>query len=94
MEGSSEEDYHFDKLLLFLQQKIQIMPPSDPSKPLCPLQKIKLPRLEQSPSLNSTLRHSHHSPTLDRDSISLGRNFITNMASRGNLYGGGMVSAK
>ena len=33
MEKSSIEDYNFDKLVLFLQQKIKVMPPIDITKP-------------------------------------------------------------
>jgi len=33
MEASPESEYKFDKLVLFLQHKIKVMPPVDTSKP-------------------------------------------------------------
>ena len=34
MEASPEEDYSYDKLINFLQQKIKVMPPLDMSRPI------------------------------------------------------------
>ena len=60
MEAAPEDDYSYEKLILFLQQKILILPPADLSKPLNNLQ-TRLPKLV-SASPSHTMRHSNHSP--------------------------------
>ena len=102
MEASPEEDYSYDKLINFLQQKIQILPPFDTAKPCHPLQKrTKLPRLKGNLSPHAH-RFSNNSP-MDQSNLYL-RSPESRMVNnkfdlmgksdqRGRSYGG-MLSAK
>ena len=96
LEASSEDDYNFDKLVFYLQQKIQTMPPADRSKPLNSLQKAtKFPKLSLGSSPSGSMRMMGQSPMerrSNRQNIESQQciNYIENAASRGNLF----VSAK